>query len=148
MILVASYITAFILNGVVNMIALLILVILAPFINLRYRSFAPVVHFLYAFVAGAGAVWAYTILSQNTSLELAYFMLLAPTIFQLFNDTKRVNRAKQGLSGVKRMLENIDDPKSYDQTIDVKSEQSAEFGRLVGFVVSMALLVGRAPFFG
>jgi len=146
MILSVSYITAFILNGVVNMIALFILVSFQPLIT-KYRWFIPVASFLYAFVAGAGAVWIYTVLSQNTFLELTYFMLLVPAIFQLLNDMKRVDLAKQGLSGAKRMLENIDDLESYDQAIEVKAELSVKFGRVIGFVISILLFLGGAPLF-
>lgn len=147
MILVTSYIVAFILNGMVNMVALLILIPFKPLI-LRCRSFSPVAHFLYAFVSGAGSVWAYTALSHSTFLELAYFMLLVPAMFQLMNDMKRVSLAKRGLSGVKWVLESIEDQESYNQATDIRSEQGAEFGRSTGFIIGMALFVGNAPFFG
>lgn len=147
MTLAISYVAAFILSALVNMIALLVLVPFKPLIS-RYRSLAPVAHFFYAFAGGGGAVWAFATLTQYTFLELSYFMLLVPAIFQLRNDMRRVYVSKQGLSGAKRALEEIGEPESYDQVTDVRSEQSAEYGRIVGFVVGMALFVGSAPYFG
>src|SRR3972149_8153256 len=119
-----SYIAAFILNSVVNMVALVLLMPFKPLIS-RVRWTAPIAYFLYAFVGGFGAVWAYITLAERTFLEVTYFMLLLPALFQLWNDTRRVSWAKKGLSGAKRVLEHIGEPESYDQATDVRSEQSA-----------------------
>jgi len=122
-----SYIAAFILNSLVNIAALVLLVSFKPLTS-RAKWTALVAYFLYAFVGGFGAVWAYITLAEHTFLEVTYFMLLLSALFQLWNDARRVNWAKRGLSGAKRILEHTGEPESYDQATDVRSEQSAEFG--------------------
>ena len=141
-----SYIAAFILSALVNIVALVLLVPFKPLIS-RARWAAPAAYFLCAFVGGFGTVWAYITLAEHTFLEVAYFMLMFPALLQLWNDMRRVKWAKKGLSGTKRILEHMGEPESYEQAADVRSEQSEEFGRVAGYVVGLALFVGNAPFF-
>ena len=141
-----SYIAAFLVTSVVCMITPAFLIPFKPIISVA-KGVLPVGTFTYAFIGGFGSVWVYVTLTRNTFLELAYFMLLLPAIFQLWNDMRRVNLAKAGMSGTRRMLEQMDDLASYDQAIDIRSEQSAEAGSIEGFFAGTALFVGNAPFF-
>ena len=144
MITIGSYLTAYVLSLIVNLVSALLVVVVNP-LTQRFPGVAIVGNLLAAFAGGLGAVWLYTILAEHTPLELTYGMLLLPALAGLWNDQGRIARAKAGMSGVRATMEAWGDLESYDATIDVRSEQAAQLGRVIGYLTGLALFVGGAP---
>ena len=108
---VSSYLVAYILSLLVNLVASVVLVAFKPLVQ-RLRSTLIVANLVAAFVGGLGAVWAYTSLAAHTVLNLAYGMLLLPALAELWNDQRRIAKAKAGTSGVRTMLEASGEPEA------------------------------------
>jgi hypothetical protein len=145
--LIISYIAAFLLSGLVNLLSLALLIPMKSLISANQRLMPPI-YLLIAFVGGFGSVWAFVQLASGTTLQATYFMFLIPAVLQMTNDYRRVLRAKSGGSPAKVILANTGEEDRYDHAIDVRAEQSSEWGRVAGFLTGMGVMLGDAPFFG
>jgi hypothetical protein len=141
---VGSYVVAFVLSHVINMVASVLVVPFKPIVA-RVPSMLAAANLAAAFVGGFGAVWAYASLAANTFFELAYLMLLLPALAEFWNDQRRIDRAKTGLSGMRAIMTASGEAEAYDQSVDIRAEQCAQAGRVIGYLAGLVLFVGSAP---
>jgi len=128
----------------ISTIAPILLVIFKP-VNMKMPSFIPISQFIVTGVSATLSVYAYVVITEKTSLILAYFIVLLPGILIYFNHIKRVTTAKLGQSRVQQIMEA--NREVYNQAQDIRSEKGAEYGHAVGLVLGMALFIGSAAYF-
>jgi hypothetical protein len=147
MLTIFSYLTAFLIFMLANKIILaLVFIPFKPLVDIN-KKLQYVASFIYASLASLIGVYLYIIISDNTSLTLSWFMLLIPAIILSIVDHQRIEKAKQGLSGVRFILEANNEPESYDQKIDIRNEQVGCYSRIFGFLLALYLLMAGEPFF-
>lgn len=143
MTILLSYIAAFVTTMLVTNLAFVSLLLFKPLCN-KFPFLIPVTHFFAATVGAFSAVFVYGWIADKTFLVMAYFIVLLPAIFLIWNNTRRVSRAKAGVSGVRKILDSWEEP--YDQKIDVLNEQLSGTGFIVGFLIATIFIVGDVGF--
>jgi hypothetical protein len=142
----ASYLVAFVIFILSNLVAS---VAIFPFTELfrRNRALLPPARFLIDGFLTFLAVFLVSWLPSITPLHAAYAMVLLASLGQGTNAFLRLEAAKRGRSGVRRLMEQAGELDAYDQTNDVRTEWFSTAGMVLGCFLGLAFFFPGKAFF-
>ena len=113
----------------------------------RVKSFSPLLMFVYdsskACITILLAGWLIREIGQTPS----WLMFLIPGYFVVWNAITRLNLAKAGLSNVRSMLAQNNEPESYNQKHDILIERAYVAGSYLGLTIGTNIVVQPFVFF-
>ena len=74
-------------------------------------------------------------------------MIIIPSIYAIKNNNERINRAKKGISNVKRMLIESDEIKEYNQKEDIRIEYAYQISDIIGLLLGILYFLNNASLF-
>lgn len=146
LIVIASYIIAIVCLALAELVFSPVSMGLLPVVRTAKRIAPIITVFLDATkitVMISLAVWLIRLIGGTPS----YLMFIIPGLMMYGNDQRRIRVAKQGASNVRMMLEAAGEAHSYNQELDIRTENAHLIGDLIGWITGISIWLQSAPFF-